>query len=80
LLEGINGFLMAGSGWEYALRIYKDKAVLYKYSSDGASIVSDFPVNGASVLIPQKYIRGDPGDIRMSLSLKSVVKKLSLTF
>ncbi|MDR0800285.1 MAG: hypothetical protein LBN01_01975, partial [Endomicrobium sp.] len=60
LLEGINGFLTAESGWEYALRIYKDKAVLYKYSSDGASIVSDLPVNGASVLIPQKYIRGNP--------------------
>ncbi|OEG70784.1 hypothetical protein ATZ36_17580 [Candidatus Endomicrobiellum trichonymphae] len=40
---------MAESGWEYTLRIYKDKAVLYKYSSDGAS-----------VLIPQKYIRGNP--------------------
>ncbi|OEG71817.1 hypothetical protein ATZ36_12565 [Candidatus Endomicrobiellum trichonymphae] len=60
LLEGINGFLTAESGWEYALRIYKDKAVLYKYSSDGASIVSDLPVNDASVLIPQKYIRGNP--------------------
>ncbi|OEG71867.1 hypothetical protein ATZ36_12205 [Candidatus Endomicrobiellum trichonymphae] len=51
---------MAESGWEYTLRIYKDKAVLCKYSSDGDSIVSDFPVNGASVLIPQKYIRGNP--------------------
>jgi hypothetical protein len=60
LLNGINGFLMAESGWEYALRIYKDKAVLYKYSSDEASIVSNLPVNDASVLIPQKYIRGNP--------------------
>jgi hypothetical protein len=60
LLEGINGFLTAESGWEYALRIYKDKAVLYKYSSEGTSIVSDLLVNGASVLIPQKYIRGNP--------------------
>jgi hypothetical protein len=60
LLEGINGFLTTGSGWEYALRIYKGKAVLYKHSLDGASIVSNLPVNGASVLIPQKYIRGNP--------------------
>ncbi|BAG14143.1 hypothetical protein [Candidatus Endomicrobiellum trichonymphae] len=60
LLEGVNGFLAAESGWEYALRIYKNKAVLYKYSSDGVSIVSDLLVNDASVLIPQKYIRGNP--------------------
>lgn len=44
------------------MRIYKDKAVLYKYSSDEASIVSDLPVNDASVLIPQKYMRENPVD------------------
>ena len=60
LLAGINGFLTAESGWEYALRIYKDKAVLYKYSSDGASVISNLPVKDGSVLIPQKYIRGNP--------------------
>jgi hypothetical protein len=60
LLAGINGFLTTESGWEYALRIYKDKADLYKYSSDGASIVSNLPVKDSSVLIPQKYIRGNP--------------------
>jgi hypothetical protein len=41
------------------LRIYKNKAVLYKYSLDGASIVSALLVNGDSVLVPQKYIRGN---------------------
>ncbi|MDR3256213.1 MAG: hypothetical protein LBT18_00920 [Endomicrobium sp.] len=60
LLAGINGFFTTESGWEYALRIYKDKAVLYKYSSDWASIVSNLPVNDNSVLISQKYIRGNP--------------------
>ena len=61
LLSGVNGFLTTESGWEYSLRIYKDKAVLYKYSSDGASYVSNLIVSGdASILIPQKYIRGNP--------------------
>ncbi|MCA6072520.1 MAG: hypothetical protein LE178_03160 [Endomicrobium sp.] len=61
LLSGVNGFLTTESGWEYSLRIYKDKAVLYKYSSDGASYVSNLIVDGdASILIPQKYIRGNP--------------------
>ncbi|MCA6071223.1 MAG: hypothetical protein LE168_02365 [Endomicrobium sp.] len=61
LLSGVNGFLTTESGWEYSLRIYKDKAVLYKYSSDGALYVSNLTVSGdVSILIPQKYIRGNP--------------------
>jgi hypothetical protein len=59
LLEGINGFLTMESGWEHALKMCKDKAVWYKYSWEGASIISDLPVNGNSVLISQKYIRGN---------------------
>ncbi|MDR3196066.1 MAG: hypothetical protein LBT58_04760 [Endomicrobium sp.] len=59
-IHGVSGFLVADSGWEYALRIYKDKAVLYKYSVDGASIVSNLVVNDNSVSIPTKYIRGNP--------------------
>jgi hypothetical protein len=61
-LSGINGFLTIDSGWEYSLRIYKDKAALYKYSSDGASFISNLSVCNGSVLIPQKYIRGNPAN------------------
>ena len=61
LLSGVNGFLTTESGWEYSLRIYRNKAVLYKYSSDGASYVSNLTVSdGDSILIPQRYIRGNP--------------------
>ncbi|MDR1433789.1 hypothetical protein [Candidatus Endomicrobiellum devescovinae] len=59
-IYGVSGFLVADSGWEYALRIYKDKAILYKYSVDGASIISNLAVNDNSVSIPTKYIRGNP--------------------
>jgi len=38
----------------------RDKAVLYKHFSDGASILSELPFVGNSVLVPQKYIRGNP--------------------
>jgi hypothetical protein len=59
-IHGVSGFLAADSGWEYALRIYRDKAVLYKHSVDGAAIISNFIVNDNSVSIPTKYIRGNP--------------------
>jgi len=61
MLAGVNGFLTRESGWEYALRVYRDKAILYKHFSDGASsIVSELPFIDNSVLVPQKYIRGNP--------------------
>jgi hypothetical protein len=59
-IDGVSGFLAADSGWEYALRIYKDKAILYKYSVDGVSIISNLAVNDNSVSIPTKYTRGRP--------------------
>jgi hypothetical protein len=59
-IDGVSGFLIADSGWEYALRIYKDKAILYKYFVDGASIISNLVVVDNSVSIPTKYIRGNP--------------------
>ncbi|MDR3071557.1 MAG: hypothetical protein LBU29_03095 [Endomicrobium sp.] len=59
-LIGINGFLTTKSGWEYALRVYEDKAILYKYSSDGASFVSNLSVEKCAVSISKKYIRGNP--------------------
>jgi hypothetical protein len=60
-IGGVTGFLVADSGWEYALRIYADKAILYKHSVDGAAIISNLIVNDNSVSIPTKYIRGNPG-------------------
>jgi hypothetical protein len=59
-IPGVDGFLVAESGWEYALRIYQNKAVLYKYSVDNASIISNLNVSDNSVTIPNKYIRGTP--------------------
>jgi hypothetical protein len=61
LLSGINGFLTPDSGWEYALRIYKQKAVLYKHSSDD-NVIATIPVTDMSVSIPTKYIRGTPSN------------------
>ncbi|MDR0723920.1 MAG: hypothetical protein LBF23_01905 [Endomicrobium sp.] len=59
-IYGLSGFFTNGSGWEYALRVYTDKAVLYKYSSNGASSVINLNVKNNVVYIPQKYIRGNP--------------------
>jgi hypothetical protein len=62
LLPGIDGYLTSDSGWEYALRIYKNKAVLYKYSLEKASVVSNLIVHKDSVSIPYKYVRGTPAN------------------
>jgi hypothetical protein len=59
-MSGLSGFFTNSSGWEYALRVYKDKAILYKYSSNGASRVINLDVKNNVVCIPQKYIRGKP--------------------
>jgi predicted DNA-binding antitoxin AbrB/MazE fold protein len=59
-LPGVNGFIVANSGWDYALRIYQNKAILYKYSVNGASIIYNLDVNDNSVTIPHSYIRGNP--------------------
>ncbi|MDR0977761.1 MAG: hypothetical protein LBL71_01820 [Endomicrobium sp.] len=60
LIYGIDGFLTADSGWEYAVRIYSDRAVLYKYSGNGATVISNLDMSGSSIYIPVKYIRGNP--------------------
>lgn len=63
MLSGTNGFLTTDSGWEYAIRINSDKALLYRYSAEGASFVAEVPVNnGRSVSIPQRYLRGNPSN------------------
>jgi hypothetical protein len=61
-ISGVLGFFSNNSGWEYALRIHKDKAVLYKYSPSGASAVINLDVKDNVVYIPHKYIRGNPSN------------------
>ncbi|MDR2067228.1 MAG: hypothetical protein LBP57_05350 [Endomicrobium sp.] len=61
-IAGVLGFFSNSSGWEYALRINKDKAVLYKYSPSGASAVINLDVKDNMVYIPHKYIRGNPAN------------------
>ncbi|MCL2390911.1 MAG: hypothetical protein FWD54_05445 [Endomicrobia bacterium] len=60
MLSGTKGFLTPDSGWEYALRIFPDKAMLYRHTNDGPSLIAEIPVNDSSFLISQKYIRGNP--------------------
>jgi hypothetical protein len=59
-ISGLSGFFTNGSGWEYALRVYRNKAVLYKYSSNGDCKVINLAVKNNVLCIPQKYIRGNP--------------------
>ncbi len=61
MLPGISGYLTPESGWEYAVRIDSNKALLYRHSAmEGAVFLAEIPVSNASVTIPQKYIRGNP--------------------
>lgn len=59
-IPGISGFFSNSLGWEYALRVYRDKGILYKYSPNGASEVINIDVKSNIICIPQKYIRGNP--------------------
>jgi hypothetical protein len=54
------GYLSPSSAWEYAITISKNKAVLYRSSSDKPSIVEEFDVQNGEVSIPRRYIRGNP--------------------
>ncbi|MCL1971616.1 MAG: hypothetical protein FWG57_01330 [Endomicrobia bacterium] len=60
MLSGINGFLTPDSAWEYALRVSKDKVLLYRHSADSVIFLTQIPNTGSSFSIPQKYIRGNP--------------------
>jgi hypothetical protein len=59
-IPGVSGFFSNSLGWEYALRVYRDKAILYKYSSNGPSAVINIDVKSNVLCISQKYIRGNP--------------------
>jgi hypothetical protein len=60
MLSGINGYLTPDSAWEYAVRISKDKVMLYRYSADSIIFLTEMPLSGRSFSIQQKYIRGNP--------------------
>ena len=63
MMSGINGFLNADSGWEYAVRVRDTKAFLYRYSSsDGAELLAELPVHEGSFSMPQKFISGNPAN------------------
>ncbi|MDR2395100.1 MAG: hypothetical protein LBD57_00530 [Endomicrobium sp.] len=60
-IPGVSGFFSNNLGWEYALRVYRDRAILYKYSPNGASeVINNIDVKNNIVCISQKYIRGNP--------------------
>ncbi|AKL98608.1 hypothetical protein [Endomicrobium proavitum] len=60
MLAGAPGFLTSDSGWEYAVRITKNKALLYRHSAEGAALVSEINVTGSYFSIPNRYLRGNP--------------------
>jgi hypothetical protein len=58
---GNNGYLSPSSGWEYAVRIEKNRAILYRGSSSGSRQVATFNVSASGhVSIPKSYISGNP--------------------
>jgi hypothetical protein len=59
MLKGIKGFLESENGWEYAVRIYSNRALLYRDSPDGQFLLAEFPVNNAAVNI-NRFIKGNP--------------------
>ncbi len=59
MLPEVKGFLTPDSGWEYAVRMSSDKAILYRHSAEGAAFLTELPVTNCTFSIPQKYIRGN---------------------
>ncbi|MCL2485428.1 MAG: hypothetical protein FWF00_07360 [Endomicrobia bacterium] len=60
MLPDTKGFLTPDSGWEYAIRIFSDKALLYRHTNEGPSLIAEILVHDASFSIEQKHIRGNP--------------------
>jgi hypothetical protein len=54
------GYLSPSSAWEYAVTVYKNKAVLYKATSDKPTVAGEFAVVNGQVSIPRTHIRGNP--------------------
>jgi hypothetical protein len=59
MLDGA-GYLTPASAWEYAIKITKNKAVLYRAVSDKPALIGEFDANNGVVSIPRQYIRGNP--------------------
>jgi hypothetical protein len=60
MLKGIKGFIDSNNAWEYAIRVYKDNAHLYKDSPNGNVDLGGFSVNNGIIYINNKFIRGNP--------------------
>lgn len=59
MLKGIKGFLESENGWEYAVRMYANRALLYRDSPDGQTLLAEFPVSNGTVNI-NRFIKGNP--------------------
>lgn len=62
MLPGTNGYLTPDSAWEYALRVSKDKVLLYRHAADSVTFLTEIQSSGLSFSIIQKYIRGNPAN------------------
>jgi hypothetical protein len=62
MLSGVNGYLTPDSAWEYALRVSKDKILLYRNSADSAVFVTEIQSSGLSFSVLRKHIRGNPAN------------------
>ncbi|MDR0822334.1 MAG: hypothetical protein LBN20_00945, partial [Endomicrobium sp.] len=61
MLKGVKGFLDSANGWEYAVRIYRNRALLYRDSQNGQVLLGEFAVQNNTVRI-NRFIRGNPAN------------------
>lgn len=61
MLSGTDGYMTPASAWEYALRVSKDKVLLYRHSADSAVLIAEIQKSaGSSFSVLNKYIKGNP--------------------
>ncbi|MDR3049860.1 MAG: hypothetical protein LBV16_08525 [Elusimicrobiota bacterium] len=59
MLKGVKGFLDSNNGWEFAVRIYKNRALLYRDTPNGPALLGEFLVKNNAVII-NKFLKGNP--------------------
>ncbi len=60
MLKGVDGFFAQNNYWEYAVRLTKEKAVVYRFYVDDLTVVKNIVKNGNTVSIPSDVLRGNP--------------------
>lgn len=60
MLKGVNVFFAQNNYWEYAVRLTKEKAVVYRFYVDDLKVVKNIVKNGNTVSIPLDVLRGNP--------------------